>query len=161
MPICASARIVCLLCLNLAPAAVHGSTRFLFEPNRGQTASEIRYLARTGKGAVFVTDDGVTMSGANQTAVVIKLSGMDSPGKWTPQDETGETVSYYIGRDRSRWVIDAPRFERLLRPHVYAGIDLVLYGAGEQLEYDFALAPHADPARIRLKLEGARRVAIA
>lgn len=88
----ASARIVCLLCLNLAPAAVHGSTGFLFEPNRGQTASEIRYLARAGKGAVFVTDDGVTMSGAKKTAIVLKLARMDSPEEWTPRDATGETI---------------------------------------------------------------------
>lgn len=57
--------------------------------------------------------------------------------------------------------MDAPRFERVVRPHVYPGIDFVLYGNGEQIEYDFVLAPHADPARIGLKVEGARRVVIA
>jgi hypothetical protein len=163
MPIRASVRLWWLLCLCFAPG-LRGGTGLSFEPNRGQTAAEIRYLARTANGVIFVTDRGVTLSGAKQTAPAFQLLGTGSPAEWTAQGATGETISYYVGRDASKWVRDAPRFERLIRPHVYPGIDLVLYGAidnkGDRLEYDFLLAPHADPARIRLKLEGARRVSI-
>jgi hypothetical protein len=35
-------------------------------------------------------------------------------------------------------------------------VDLVYYGNQKQLEYDFVVAPHADPAPIRLNFEGAR-----
>ena len=38
---------------------------------------------------------------------------------------------------------------------VYPGIDLVFYGTGRQLEYDFLLAPGADPSGIRLAVRGA------
>jgi hypothetical protein len=104
----------------------------------GQTAPGIRYLARTASGVIFITDNGITLNG----------------------DGSYETISYFIGRDSSKWVTDAPRYERLVRRNVYPGIDLVLYGADQQLEYDFVLAPHADPSRIRLKLMGARSVSI-
>ena len=43
---------------------------------------------------------------------------------------------------------------------VYPGIDLVYYGNQRQLEYDFVVAPGADPARIRLRFEGAREMRV-
>jgi Beta-propeller repeat len=41
---------------------------------------------------------------------------------------------------------------------VYPGIDLVYYGNRSQLEYDFVLAPGADPGAIRLRFHGADRL---
>ena len=43
----------------------------------------------------------------------------------------------------------------LRREGVYPGIDVLYYGAGQSLEYDFELAPGADPALIRMQFEGA------
>jgi hypothetical protein len=44
--------------------------------------------------------------------------------------------------------------------NVYPGIDLVYYGNQRQLEYDYIVAPGADPKRIRLGFEGAERLRI-
>ena|GEM_PF-465209 len=38
---------------------------------------------------------------------------------------------------------------------VYPGVDLVYYGSEGRLEYDFVVAPHADPNRIRFRVDGA------
>lgn len=46
-------------------------------------------------------------------------------------------------------------FLRLRRTGVYQGIDVVYYGLGQSLEYDFELAPGADPAQIRMRFQGA------
>jgi hypothetical protein len=43
---------------------------------------------------------------------------------------------------------------------VYPGIDLVFYGNQRQLEYDFVLAPGANPDAIRLAVEGADRTSV-
>ena len=43
---------------------------------------------------------------------------------------------------------------------VYPGVDLVYYGRPRQLEYDFVLAPGADPSQIALTFDGAERVEI-
>ena len=43
---------------------------------------------------------------------------------------------------------------------IYPGIDLVYHGAGRQLEYDFVVAPGADPLVIELAFDGARSVTI-
>ena len=39
---------------------------------------------------------------------------------------------------------------------IYPGIDLVYYGTQRQLEYDFIVAPGADPKQIALEFAGAR-----
>ena len=41
---------------------------------------------------------------------------------------------------------------------VYPGIDVVYYGNQGDLEYDFVLAPGADPRAIRLKVTGPGRL---
>jgi hypothetical protein len=63
-------------------------------------------------------------------------------------------TNYFVGKqDRS---VEA--FARLQRIGLYPGIDVVYYGDGERLEYDFNLQPGADPARIRMRFEGADEV---
>ncbi|HEY7337893.1 MAG TPA: SBBP repeat-containing protein [Bryobacteraceae bacterium] len=69
--------------------------------------------------------------------------------------------NYFIGNDPALWRKDIPRYGRVEYRQVYPGIDLTYYGgAGGQIEYDFTLGPHADPRRIRLKIEGADRIEI-
>ena len=41
---------------------------------------------------------------------------------------------------------------------IYSGIDLVYYGNQRQLEYDFIVAPGADPRRIAFDIRGAKQV---
>jgi uncharacterized delta-60 repeat protein len=43
---------------------------------------------------------------------------------------------------------------------VYPGIDMVYYSRGSDLEYDFQLAPGADPRRIKLRFDGADSLSI-
>src|SRR3984885_6307035 len=46
-------------------------------------------------------------------------------------------------------------FARLRRTGIYPGIDLLYYSRNGELEYDFEVAPHADPSRIAMDIEGA------
>jgi hypothetical protein len=41
---------------------------------------------------------------------------------------------------------------------VYPAVDLVYYGDGRQLEYDWIVAPGADPSRIQLSFPEARQL---
>ena len=61
------------------------------------------------------------------------------------------------GDDPAEWRTEIPTFERVRYPGVYPGIDLDWYGNQRQLEYDFRLAPGADPERIALRRRPAPR----
>ena len=51
-------------------------------------------------------------------------------------------------------------YRRLRRRQVYPGVDVVFYGSGRNLEYDFEIAADADPSRIRLRFAGADRLRV-
>jgi hypothetical protein len=44
---------------------------------------------------------------------------------------------------------------------LYRGIDLAFYSKQQSLEYDFNVAPKADPSTIRIRFEGAENISIA
>src|SRR5580698_6853968 len=80
-----------------------------------------------------------------------KIAGMDSaPGR----------VDYFLGGDPAKWRTNVPAFARVKYANVYPGIDLVFYGNQRQIEYDFIVAPGADPKAIDLNLEGARNLRV-
>ena len=64
------------------------------------------------------------------------------------------TTNYIIGNDPSQWHSGIPSFSRVHYKDVYPGIDLVFYGNPRQLEYDFVVAPGADPSQIQLAFDG-------
>jgi beta-propeller repeat-containing protein/ASPM-SPD-2-Hydin domain-containing protein len=63
--------------------------------------------------------------------------------------------NYFIGRDPSKWQSGVPTYAKVRYQDVYPGVDLVYYGNQRQLEYDFIVAPGADPKAIGLEITGA------
>src|SRR2546426_619858 len=124
--------------LLLAPAASLLAADITFEQNRGQAGDFASYFTRTSGGVVYFTRDGaVAQSADGKTG--FELAGANSDAVWETSEPDGRTTSYYIGRDPSRWVTDAPHARRLTRRGVYDGIDVTFYGSGNRLEYDFLL----------------------
>ena len=67
------------------------------------------------------------------------------------------TSNYFIGNDPSQWHTDIPNYGQVEEQNVYPGVDLVYYGNQQQLEYNFTVAPGADPGVIRLAFTGPSR----
>lgn len=70
-------------------------------------------------------------------------------------------VSHLRGRDPARWLHGLPTFARAVQRDVYPGIDVIYHGRDGALEYDFRIAPGADPDAIALCVTGADEVGIA
>jgi len=68
------------------------------------------------------------------------------------------TVNYFVGRDPNKWLAGVPTFAQVKYAAVYPGVDLVYYGGHGRLEFDFELAPEADPEAIQLRFDGSRNV---
>jgi uncharacterized repeat protein (TIGR01451 family) len=69
-------------------------------------------------------------------------------------------VNYLLGNDRAAWRTNVPTYARVRYGAVYPGIDVVYYGNQGELEYDFVLAPGADPAAIALAWDGAEALTV-
>ena len=61
-----------------------------------------------------------------------------------------------LGNDPAKWHTSVPTYARVRYAGVYPGVDLIYYGNQRQLEYDFVVAPGADPKPIRLRFDGAK-----
>ena len=68
--------------------------------------------------------------------------------------------NYFIGSDPQKWLKNIPSYTGVQYRNVYPGVDLIYYGNQRQLEYDWVVAPGANPNSINLAIEGARRMHI-
>jgi Concanavalin A-like lectin/glucanases superfamily/Beta-propeller repeat len=135
-----------------------------FEANAGQTNSEVRYLARGAGYTIFLTANETVLSlknGQRENAVVrLKLSGANPTRHIEPLDELAGKSNYFIGSDPKLWRTDVPLYSKVRYSKVYSGIDVVYHGSQQQLEYDFVVAPGADPNEIKLEFAGADKIDI-
>ena len=77
----------------------------------------------------------------------MRLSGGSHVPALMGQDELPGKSNYFIGNDPSQWRTGVANFGRVAAKGVYPGIDLVYHGNQGQLEYDFDVAPQADPRK--------------
>jgi len=102
-------------------------------------------------------DDAVTPTAPLSASVVdVHLLGADPGVTVTGEDALPGTANYLIGTDPRAWRTGIPTYARVAYRGVYPGIDLVYYGTQGRLEYDFVVAPGADPSPIALQIRGAR-----
>ena len=146
-------------------AANYGKLPLIFEANRGQTDARVKFLSRGRGYTLFLTDSEAVLSlrGAEGKghALRVKLLGAEAEPKMTGLGRLPGVSNYFIGRDRSKWRTKVPHYAKVGYEGVYPGIDLVFYGTNQrQLEYDFIVAPGADPGAIQLGLEGAEGLEI-
>jgi hypothetical protein len=151
-------------------AARYGTLPIRFEPNVGQADPAVRYLARGGGYAVGLTERGAILGlgpaggkpGASAETVFLRLdpAGARPHPALHPERLQGSASNYFIGNDRSKWHSNVANYGAVRYQQLYPGVDWVVYGNPEQLEYDLVVAPKADPRRIRFKVEGADSLAL-
>lgn len=96
----------------------------------------------------------------SQTVLHMRLLRANPHACVTPQAPLPGKVNYLLGKDPAKWRTGIPTYGKVRYQSVYPGIDLVYYGNEGQLEYDFVVAPGADPGRIRFAVQGARAIRI-
>ena len=129
-----------------------------FEENRGQWDASVRFAARSAGANLQLTTRGPAfLVGANR--VEISLVHASPSPVIQPLDRMPATTNYMVGA-RSQWHTGIANYSRVRYQSVYPGIDVVYYGNQNQLEYDFVLAPGANPDAIRLHFDGDVQVSL-
>ncbi len=147
--------LVVLAALGRAWCAPHGhGLPVRFEPNRGQAPASASFVARGPGYALWLNASGAELRSGNEV-VRLLLVGSGSNAAGTGEEPLAARSNYFRGSKRE-WKTGIENFARVRYASVYSGIDIVYYGAGAALEYDFVLKPGASAAAIRLRFEGAR-----
>jgi hypothetical protein len=163
-------RTLLLACSVAGPALIAGTSAQVlpkapirFEPNHGQFRS-VGTRRNAGKDPVVWAAQGLGYSvGFTQDATLfqwgahgisMRLTGQNPTAKFEGSSPLSASTNYFTPGFRGA----VANYQRLRRHQVYPGIDLVYYGSGENLEYDFEIAAGADPSRIRMHFDGGDRV---
>jgi hypothetical protein len=147
-----------------------------FEPNQGQTDPQVQFLSRGSGYALFLTPTEAVLSlskpaatnGGDAAAAQVDtgdvlrmhVAGGNAAPRVVGLDRQAGTSNYLRGNNPSQWRTGIANYGKVEYQGVYPGIDLVYYGNQRQLEYDFVVAPGADPAVITLAFEGAESLAL-
>ncbi|MGI8549818.1 MAG: SBBP repeat-containing protein, partial [Dehalococcoidia bacterium] len=97
--------------------------------------------------------DGRTAEPPQLTALKMRFPGANLSYGIGEEPLPG-TVNYFIGNDPAQWHTNIHTYAKVRYQDVYPGIDLVYYGKQGQLEYDFVVAPGANPSQIVLGFDG-------
>ena len=141
----------------------YGKLPLSFEANRGQTARQVKFLARGPGYTLFLTGDAAVLSLRRQKANAVlrmKLQGANARASVTGADALTGKSNYFIGGDSRQWRTNVPTYAGVKYAAVYPGIDLVYHGNQRLLEYDFLVAPGADPRVIGIRFQGARKLTV-
>jgi uncharacterized repeat protein (TIGR01451 family) len=138
----------------------YGRSPLMFEPNVGQTDSAVKFMARGSDYSLFLTEKEALLAlkssaRRGQSSIRMALLGARPSTDVSGYDKLESVSNYFIGNRPSHWHSNVPHYARVRYRGVYPGIDLTYYGRQGQLEYDFEVAPGADPKQVGLQFEGA------
>ena len=149
---------VVALCL-IAAGAAWGAARsakqpdaVVFEANRGQAPTGADFVSHQGSYAVSVGPgraDMVSLKSRLSTVLVGARASAHGEGEAPLPGK----VNYLLGK---KSIIGVETYSRVRYRSVYSGVDLIYYGNAGKLEYDFVVAPGADPKAIRMRYDGAK-----
>ena len=168
----------------------YGKLPLYFEANRGQTDPQVKFLFRGPRSTLFLTPteavlalrsaarptraasiasvtedvpDATTQPTQETQLTVLRTSfvGANPKTRVEGQEELPGKANYFIGNDPKKWRANVPTYAKVQHRDLYPGIDLIYYGNQRQLEYDFVVAPGADPNLIKLGFHGAKEITLA
>jgi hypothetical protein len=167
---------------TVTPAAARGRIQasyaalpLAFEPNRGNgytlflTANEAVFSlqsrsaggssVRRGAGMPTKNSQAHVNSPKSASAVVrMQLLGGNSLATVAASGQMPGTSNYFLGNDPSKWRTDVAHYARISYQDVYPGVNMAFHGAQRQPEFDFVVAPAANPAPIGFHFTGAQRI---
>ncbi|CUS31324.1 DUF7948 domain-containing protein [Candidatus Nitrospira nitrificans] len=158
-----------------------------FEVNQGQVDAQVKFLARGSGYTLFLTptESVLVLTGREasnvkreaesdppdvighesqeykHSVVRMQLKGANPSPTVSGMEQLPGVVNYFIGNDPAKWRTKIPTYAKVHYQEAYPGIDLAYYGNQGKLEYDFIVAPGADPNQIKLVFEGASDITVA
>lgn len=125
-------------------------------PLRFERDSSHSWTARSLGFTVSVTGDSALV-GLGKESMRVQFLGSDPNAGFRGEKKSQAPNNYFVGNN----AVSLDAYMQLRRTNIYPDIDMVYYGSGQSMEYDFELGPGADVSRIRMRFEGPQDAHIA
>jgi hypothetical protein len=161
-----------------------GALPLSFEENQGQTDRRVKFLSRHRDYVFFLLagETVLTLQAADRTRTAVSAAatpalglpselgasavlrtryiGANPNAKPVGLDALPGKSHYFMGKRPETWNTGIAHFAKVGVRGIYPGIDLAYYSRQGRMEYDFILAPGADPVRIRMAFSGMEALSI-
>ncbi len=140
---------------RLTATQVSANLPLSFEP----AVTPGQYLAHSGRYAVYIraTESSVVVTDPKSRSsqmLRFALENANAAASIEALDPLPGVTNYYAGDDSKSWRLGVKNFAKLRAKSIYPGVDIVYYGDQRRLEFDFVVAPKADPGVIALNFSG-------
>ncbi len=148
------------------PNKLLNQTPMDFTLNQGQTDAHVKFTARGRGYGLFLTANEAVMTfrqpqSQQTSALRLQLLQANLTPEITGLDRLPTVSNYYVGGDPKKYRENVPHYAKVKYAQMYPGIDLLYYGNQHQLEYDFVVAPGANPNDIKMRFTGASKLRVA
>jgi hypothetical protein len=129
-----------------------GPIQVITPPTRNVSSPSLAALIQSPKSQI---QNSASSNAAltSREVVRLRLVGANTGASVVGEAELPGKTNYFIGKDPKKWRTGVATYAQVRFHNVYSGVDLVYHGSqGGQLEYDFVVAPGADPDSIRLAI---------
>jgi hypothetical protein len=144
--------------VSACPVMTLGDMPLFFEAD-----SSSQFSAFGNNSALSISTAGsqiVLRKSAEETATVqMLLVGANPAAQILGDGEMSGKINYFVGAP-AQWRSGVATFSKVRVAEIYPGINLVYYGNQKRLEYDFNIAPGANPDSIQICFDGADKISI-
>jgi hypothetical protein len=146
-----------------------GNLPLYFEVNLGQANSPARFLAHgrdcqfwisPNESQLMLCKTDAISGKVSSCAVRMQFVNADAQARICGDAEQPGKINYLIGNDPAQWRTGVATFAQVRVEQLYPGIGLIYYGNQRQLEYDFTIAPHANPKQIAIQFTGVDKISV-
>src|SRR5581483_2052459 len=159
------------------PKGIGTNLPLVFEQNVGQTDPSVSFIAHGSGYTAFFTPTSAVLTlrapgsktqnlqqllappSTKDAAVSIDSEGANASAVATGEDKLPSVANYFIGNESGQWHARVATYSKIRFANVYPGIDVEYYGTQQGLEYDYIVAPGADPSVIRVGYRGVTSLA--
>jgi len=128
-----------------------------FERNVGQAGPEAKFVLRNGSALFLLADQGAVIASHGIERLRLRPIGGNKDKRPEATGQMAEIANYFIG-EPWEWRTNVPTYARIKYEDIYPGIDWVFRTNEGNIEYDFLVAPGADPSQIEIEFSGATRL---
>jgi hypothetical protein len=177
--------VVCIA-FGLVPLIVSAQGRIDFEENLVQYPAQVKYKVGVGEGTTLfmeqncftymkydpaqlelIHENSHRENGNPRKEGVVDMHafrmsflGANPAPTLAASEPRSFHTNYFIGSDPAKWASNVNSYGKINYSDLYNGIDLAAYNVSNQFKYDFIVAPHADPALIKMNFSGTSGIEI-
>jgi hypothetical protein len=134
-----------------------------FVPNIGLANPSVAFTSTTFAGTTYITDEGqivhsLRSGDAGWTLTETAMDRLATPTRPLGEEPVKTRVSFFLGDDPARWRSNVETYRTVSLGKPWTGISVALRAYGNSVEKLFTVEPGADPALIRMRVDGAEQL---